>query len=148
MEHPIIDIDDIPREGTTTVNFFGREALVYRVDGAPRATANLAPIWAARSKPADKNLSVPGMGPGSTSVPETGSAVPPAPAADSCTCIGWLPSQSPDLLRVDRQIVGAVELGDFALKSRATTLFTPERLGVPPSAATVTVTGEKRRWSQ
>jgi len=43
MEHPIIDIGDIPREGTTTVDFFGREALVYQVDGAPRATANVCP---------------------------------------------------------------------------------------------------------
>lgn len=41
MEHPLIAVDDIAEEGATAVDFFGREVLVYLVDGTPRATANV-----------------------------------------------------------------------------------------------------------
>jgi nitrite reductase/ring-hydroxylating ferredoxin subunit len=41
MEQPLIAVDDIPEDGAVTVDFFGREVLVYRVDGEPRATANV-----------------------------------------------------------------------------------------------------------
>jgi len=41
MEQPLIAVDDIPDEGAVTVDFFGREVLVYNVDGLPRATANV-----------------------------------------------------------------------------------------------------------
>ena len=43
MEQPLIAVDDIPEDGAVTVDFFGREVLVYRVDGIPRATANVCP---------------------------------------------------------------------------------------------------------
>jgi nitrite reductase/ring-hydroxylating ferredoxin subunit len=41
MEHPLIRLEDIPAAGAATVDFFGREVLVYLVDGQPRATANV-----------------------------------------------------------------------------------------------------------
>ena len=41
MEHPLVAVEDIPENGAITVDFFGREVLVYLVDGAPRATANV-----------------------------------------------------------------------------------------------------------
>jgi nitrite reductase/ring-hydroxylating ferredoxin subunit len=34
-------VDEIPVEGTKTVDFFGRQVLVYRIDGTPRAVANV-----------------------------------------------------------------------------------------------------------
>jgi nitrite reductase/ring-hydroxylating ferredoxin subunit len=43
MEHPLLAVDEIPDDGATTVDFFGREVLVYKVDGAPRASANVCP---------------------------------------------------------------------------------------------------------
>lgn len=43
MEHPLLDVDNIGDDGTTTIDFFGREVLVYRVAGVPRATANVCP---------------------------------------------------------------------------------------------------------
>lgn len=43
MEQPIMHVDDIGEEGTRTAEFFGREVLVYRVDGQPKATANVCP---------------------------------------------------------------------------------------------------------
>jgi len=41
MEQPLVAVDDIPQEGTLTIDFFGREVLVYRANGQPRATANV-----------------------------------------------------------------------------------------------------------
>jgi nitrite reductase/ring-hydroxylating ferredoxin subunit len=41
MQQPLIAVDDIPEAGTVTVEFFGREVLVYLADGTPRATANV-----------------------------------------------------------------------------------------------------------
>ena len=41
MEQPLIAVEEIPAEGSVTVDFFGREVLVYNVDGRPRATANV-----------------------------------------------------------------------------------------------------------
>jgi len=43
MEHPLIDVKAIPADGAVTVAFFGREVLVYLVDGVPRASANVCP---------------------------------------------------------------------------------------------------------
>lgn len=36
-----IALNDIPEEGSTIVPFFGKEIHVYRVDGVPRAVANV-----------------------------------------------------------------------------------------------------------
>ena len=41
MEHPLIAVAEIPADGAATVDFFGREVLVYLVDGEPRASANV-----------------------------------------------------------------------------------------------------------
>jgi nitrite reductase/ring-hydroxylating ferredoxin subunit len=41
MQQPLIAVEDIPEEGTVTVDFFGREVLVYLAEGTPRATANV-----------------------------------------------------------------------------------------------------------
>jgi nitrite reductase/ring-hydroxylating ferredoxin subunit len=41
MEQPLVPIAEIPEDGTLTVDFFGREVLVYKVDGNPRAVANV-----------------------------------------------------------------------------------------------------------
>jgi len=41
MKVPLCSVDDIPAEGTTTVDFFGREVLVMQVDGAPKAVLNV-----------------------------------------------------------------------------------------------------------
>jgi nitrite reductase/ring-hydroxylating ferredoxin subunit len=41
VEHPLIRVEDIPATGAATIDFFGREVLVYLVDGQPRATANV-----------------------------------------------------------------------------------------------------------
>ena len=41
MEQPLLALTEIPDEGSVTVDFFGREVLVYLVDGQPRATANV-----------------------------------------------------------------------------------------------------------
>ncbi|MGH9206401.1 MAG: Rieske (2Fe-2S) protein [Acidimicrobiales bacterium] len=41
MQQALIPVADVPDEGTVTVEFFGREVLVYKVDGLPRATANV-----------------------------------------------------------------------------------------------------------
>ncbi len=43
MEQPLIAVADIPADGAVTVDFFGREVLAYRVDGEPRASANVCP---------------------------------------------------------------------------------------------------------
>lgn len=41
MKHPLINLSDIPDEGSKIVDFFGREVHVYKVEGKPRAVANL-----------------------------------------------------------------------------------------------------------
>ena len=41
MRHPLIAVDHIPEQSTVAVDFFGREVLVSKVDGRPRATANV-----------------------------------------------------------------------------------------------------------
>jgi nitrite reductase/ring-hydroxylating ferredoxin subunit len=41
MKVALCRVDEIPAEGTKTVDFFGRQVLVYRVDGAPKAAANV-----------------------------------------------------------------------------------------------------------
>ena len=41
MQQPLIAVDAIPENGAVNVDFFGREVLVYLVDGTPRATANV-----------------------------------------------------------------------------------------------------------
>src|SRR5689334_23258457 len=40
MKAPLIKIEDIPDEGTKAVEFFGREVLVLKVEGKPRAIMN------------------------------------------------------------------------------------------------------------
>jgi len=37
MKVPLCQVDEIPEAGTKTVDFFGREALVLRVNGTPKA---------------------------------------------------------------------------------------------------------------
>ena len=37
MKVPLCKVDEIPEAGTKTVDFFGREALVLRVNGTPKA---------------------------------------------------------------------------------------------------------------
>jgi nitrite reductase/ring-hydroxylating ferredoxin subunit len=41
MQHSLIAVTDIPDDGAVTIEFFCREILVYKVDGQPRATANV-----------------------------------------------------------------------------------------------------------
>ena len=41
MEQPLIALTEIPDDGTVTIDFFGREVLVSKIDGEPRATANV-----------------------------------------------------------------------------------------------------------
>lgn len=41
MREALISMDDIPREGTTTANLFGREVLVMMLNGKPRAYVNV-----------------------------------------------------------------------------------------------------------
>jgi nitrite reductase/ring-hydroxylating ferredoxin subunit len=41
MKVPLCSVADIPDEGATTVDFFGRSVLVYKVEGRPRAIANV-----------------------------------------------------------------------------------------------------------
>jgi nitrite reductase/ring-hydroxylating ferredoxin subunit len=41
MKYPLINISEIPDEGSTLVDFFGRQVHVYKVDGKPRAVANV-----------------------------------------------------------------------------------------------------------
>ncbi len=40
MKVPLCDVNEIPDQGTKTVVFFGREVLVYKVDGTPKAVMN------------------------------------------------------------------------------------------------------------
>jgi nitrite reductase/ring-hydroxylating ferredoxin subunit len=41
MRQPLVAVADIPDDGTITVTFFGREVLVFAVDGQPRAAATV-----------------------------------------------------------------------------------------------------------
>ena len=41
MIAPLLAVEEIPEEGVKEVDFFGRSVLVYRVDGKPRAIANV-----------------------------------------------------------------------------------------------------------
>lgn len=41
MKHPLCNINEIPEEGSLIVPFFGREVHVYKVNGIPRAVANV-----------------------------------------------------------------------------------------------------------
>ncbi|MBI5928630.1 MAG: Rieske (2Fe-2S) protein [Chloroflexi bacterium] len=40
MQVPLINVQEIPAEGTKTVEFFGREVLVFMAEGNPRAIMN------------------------------------------------------------------------------------------------------------
>jgi nitrite reductase/ring-hydroxylating ferredoxin subunit len=41
MKVTLCRVDEIPAEGIKAVDFFGRQVLVYRVDGTPKAVANV-----------------------------------------------------------------------------------------------------------
>ena len=41
MKFPLCPVSEIPEEGAATVDFFGREVLVMKVDGQPKAIANV-----------------------------------------------------------------------------------------------------------
>ncbi len=41
MKVTLCQVDEIPAEGTKIVDFFGRQVHVYRVDGTPKAVANI-----------------------------------------------------------------------------------------------------------
>lgn len=41
MKALLCRVEEIPDEGTKVVDFFGREVLVYRVDGVAKAVANV-----------------------------------------------------------------------------------------------------------
>jgi nitrite reductase/ring-hydroxylating ferredoxin subunit len=41
MKAPLCPVDEIPDEGVKAVDFFGRSVLVYKVEGKPRAIANV-----------------------------------------------------------------------------------------------------------
>jgi nitrite reductase/ring-hydroxylating ferredoxin subunit len=41
MKQPLIEVSDIPEEGTATADFMGREVLVTFLNGKPRAYLNL-----------------------------------------------------------------------------------------------------------
>ncbi len=41
MEVPLAPLDDVPEGDTLTVDFFGREVLLTKVDGKPRAIMNV-----------------------------------------------------------------------------------------------------------
>jgi nitrite reductase/ring-hydroxylating ferredoxin subunit len=41
MEQPLLAVEEIPEEGAKAIDFFGREILVYKVNGIPRASANV-----------------------------------------------------------------------------------------------------------
>lgn len=40
MKYPLCNVDEIPDNGTKTVEFFGRELHVYKVNGTPKAAVN------------------------------------------------------------------------------------------------------------
>ena len=41
MKVPLIPVQEIPNQGTTHVDFFGRDVLVLMVDGTPKAIMNV-----------------------------------------------------------------------------------------------------------
>lgn len=41
MKVPLCKLDEIPEEGAKTVDFFGREVLIFQVDGKPKAVLNI-----------------------------------------------------------------------------------------------------------
>lgn len=41
MKVPLCKLDKIPEEGTKKIDFFGREALILKVDGKPKAILNV-----------------------------------------------------------------------------------------------------------
>jgi nitrite reductase/ring-hydroxylating ferredoxin subunit len=41
MKVPLCKVDEVPGEGTKTVDFFGREVLVMSVEGKPKAVMNV-----------------------------------------------------------------------------------------------------------
>ena len=41
MKVPLCPVNEIPEEGAKAVDFFGRSVLVYKVNGRPRAIANV-----------------------------------------------------------------------------------------------------------
>jgi nitrite reductase/ring-hydroxylating ferredoxin subunit len=41
MKQPLIAVSEIPQEGTTVVDFFGRDVHVYLVEGKPRAAVGI-----------------------------------------------------------------------------------------------------------
>lgn len=41
MKVPLCRLEDIPEEGTMTVDFFGREVLILKVEGKPKAVLNI-----------------------------------------------------------------------------------------------------------
>jgi nitrite reductase/ring-hydroxylating ferredoxin subunit len=41
MKVPLCPVHEIPEEGAKAVDFFGRSVLVYKVNGSPRAIANV-----------------------------------------------------------------------------------------------------------
>lgn len=43
MQHRLCSVSDIPVQGSLSVPFFGRDALVYRAGGQPVATVALCP---------------------------------------------------------------------------------------------------------
>lgn len=40
MKHPLVDINEIPKQGSKIIDFFGRSAHVYYNKGVPRAVMN------------------------------------------------------------------------------------------------------------
>jgi nitrite reductase/ring-hydroxylating ferredoxin subunit len=40
MKHPLSKLVEIPEEGSTLVDFFGRQVHVYKVNGSPKAVMN------------------------------------------------------------------------------------------------------------
>ncbi|MGE5850349.1 MAG: Rieske (2Fe-2S) protein [Candidatus Methylomirabilota bacterium] len=41
MKVPLCPLEGIPDEGAKTIDFFGREVLVFKVDGKPKAILNI-----------------------------------------------------------------------------------------------------------
>jgi nitrite reductase/ring-hydroxylating ferredoxin subunit len=41
MKVPLCQVEEIPEDGTKTVQFFGREVIVLKVSGLPKAIANV-----------------------------------------------------------------------------------------------------------
>lgn len=41
MKVPLCKLEELPEEGTKTIDFFGRELLLLKVDGEPKAIVNI-----------------------------------------------------------------------------------------------------------